>query len=93
MILTDNKGRIDRFTTELTEELMSAVATATILNHNIDLYIDIKIDREYLNMGYLYAKAHGFNAAFFKVRIINNVFGCTRPQFCIFLRVLLYALR
>lgn len=80
LILTDDKGRIVRFTTELTGELMSAVTSGTILNQNIDLTVDVEIDRKYLTMGYQYAKAHGLNAAFFKVRILNNVFGCTRPQ-------------
>lgn len=80
LILTDDKGRIERFSTELTGELMSAVAGSTILNQNIDLNIDVEVDNEYLRMGYLYAKEHGLNAAFFKVRILNSFFGCTRPQ-------------
>lgn len=80
LIYTDCMGRISRFSTELTGELMSAVASNTILNQNIDLSVDVAVDLEYLKKGYLYAKENGVNAAFFKVRILNNLFGCTQPQ-------------
>lgn len=80
LIHTDNMGRISCFSTELTGELMGTVAGSTILNQNIDLSVDVEVDNEYLKKGYLYAKEHGINAAFFKVRILKNFFGCTKPQ-------------
>lgn len=80
LIYTDDKGRISHFSTELTGELMSAVASNTILNQSIDLSVDVEVDKEYLEKGYLYAKEKGVSAAFFKVRILNNIFGCTKPQ-------------
>lgn len=79
-IQTDSKGRIASFCTELTGELMSAIADGTILSQTIDLSIDVEIDNEYLKMGYHYAREHGLTAAFFKVRILQNMFGCTKPQ-------------
>jgi len=80
LIKTDNMGRISSFSTELTGELMSAVASSTILSQSIDLSVDVDVDKEYLKKGYLYAKEKGVSAAFFKVRILNNIFGCSKPQ-------------
>lgn len=79
-IYIDRNEKIGRFSTKLTGELMSAVAGGTILNQCIDLSTDVEVDMEYLKKGYLYAKEQGINEAFFKVRILNNLFGCTKPQ-------------
>lgn len=78
-INTDSLGRITDFSTELTGELISAVASNTILSGIIDLS-DSEICPEYLQKGYIYAKENGVNAAFFKVRILKIVFGCEERQ-------------
>lgn len=80
LIYTDSFGRISYFSTELTGELMSAVSISTILSQNIDLSAEMEADKEYLKKGYLYAKENGVNAAFFKVRILNNLLGCTKNR-------------
>lgn len=79
-IHTDEIGRISRFSTELTGELMYAVTKETILSRNIDLSNDMEIDREYLKKGYLYSKENGINAALFKVRILGNFFETEKSK-------------
>lgn len=86
LIYTDNLGRISRFSTELTGELMSAVSANTILNQSINLATDLETDYDFLKKGYLYAKEHGLNAAFFKVRILANFFSGTKDQLCSFFK-------
>ena len=86
LIYIDDFGRICRFSTELTGELMSSISANTILNQSIDLASDSEISYDFLKKGYLYAKEHGVNAAFFKVRILANFFSGTKDQLCSFFK-------
>lgn len=80
LIQTDSKGRISKFSTELTGELMAAVTKSTILSQNIDLSENIAPDSKFLKKGYLYAKENGINSALFKVRILNNFFTTEKEK-------------
>ncbi len=80
LILTDNKGRISEFSTQLTGELMSAVSKSTILSKAVDLKENVELDLEFLEKGYIFAKEKGLNEALFKVRILNNFFDASKPQ-------------
>ena len=78
LIYIDEKGRISKFSTELTGELISAVSKETILKDCVSL--EANADEEYLLKGYDFAKKEGVNSAFFKVRILKNLFGCNENQ-------------
>lgn len=71
LIYVDNNNRIAEFSTELTGEMINAIANNTILSSIVDLNQSAE-DTEYLQKGYLYAKEHGINAALFKVRSLNK---------------------
>lgn len=75
LIYIDEENRISNFSTELTGELISAVANHTILSDIIDLNQN-EINPEYLQKGYLFAKEHGINAALFKVRSLKLFLNC-----------------
>lgn len=79
LIFTDSKGRISEFSTQLTGELLEAVANNTILKTAIDLN-QSSFDEIYLDMGYTYAVNKGINEALFKVRILKNLFNCNNNQ-------------
>ncbi|MBQ7036771.1 MAG: 2-dehydro-3-deoxygalactonokinase [Clostridia bacterium] len=79
LVETDGEGRISTFSTQLTGELLSAVARGTILQNSVDL-TESETDTDYLKRGYLFAKEKGVNAAFFKVRVLDKLFGCTKKQ-------------
>lgn len=79
IIKTDNKGRIVSFSTMLTGEMIAALSQGTILKDAVDLGVT-KVDPEYLLKGYDYAKSAGINKALFKVRILKNIFGCTKEE-------------
>ena len=72
-VKTDDSGNIVDICTMLTGELIEAVATGTILKH-AELLEKSVLDREYLKKGYLYCRAKGINEAFFKVRVLKNIF-------------------
>lgn len=74
VIFADDKGRITRFHTMLTGEMMAALSQNTILKDAVDLSAG-KISAEYLLMGYDYCAQSGINKALFKVRILKNIFG------------------
>ncbi len=78
LIYTDDMGRIARFSTELTGELISAVAKETILKDCVSF--DSTADEEYLLKGCDFAVKKGVNAAFFKTRILKNLFKCNENQ-------------
>ncbi len=73
-IHTDEAGRIADFSTQLTGELIHAVASDTILKEAVSLSRQAA-DAEYLENGYAYACRNGVSAAFFKVRVLKNSFG------------------
>ena len=80
LIYTDADGRITRFSTTLTGELISAVANGTILKDAVSLDCE-KLDTPHLEEGFLYAKERGINEALFKTRILKNLFG-KAPEEC-----------
>ncbi len=79
LIYIDDEGRIEHFSTELTGEIIEAIATGTILKDVIDLN-NTEIDEQFLQKGYMYAKENGVNSAFFKVRILKTMFSCNDVQ-------------
>lgn len=79
LVATDEKGRISAFSTQLTGELLSAVAKGTILQNSVDL-TETEASEDYLMKGYLFAKEKGVNAAFFKVRVLDKLLGCTKKE-------------
>ena len=89
LIFTDKKGRISKFSTMLTGEMIFALSQSTILKDAVDLSIS-ETDDEYLFMGDSYCRTHGINEALFKVRILKNLFGASPVQcYSFFLGVVL----
>lgn len=74
LIYTDGEGRITKFSTTLSGEMLAALSEGTILKDAVSLSCD-SIDFEMLETGFLYAKEHGINEALFKTRILKNLFG------------------
>lgn len=72
IIEVDSKGRICRFATMLTGEMISALSQGTILKDAVDLS-QSEFDTEMLNFGHAYTNEHGINNALFKTRVLKNV--------------------
>lgn len=79
IIEVDGEGRVVRFKTMLTGEMIAALSQNTILKDAVELK-DFDVDEEFLLMGYEYAREHGLNEALFKVRILKNLFGKSPAQ-------------
>ena len=79
LIYTDEQGRINRFSTELTGEMIHALSSETILSGSIDLKCS-ELCTEFLISGCDYAAKHGINAALFKVRILDKVKGAGKNE-------------
>ena len=79
IIDVDEQGRVVRFKTMLTGEMIAALSQNTILKDAVQLQ-DFTMDEEFLLMGYEYARDHGLNEALFKVRILKNLFGKSPEQ-------------
>ena len=79
IIKTDEYGRIISFSTTLTGEMVASLSNGTILKDAVDLSVS-EINKEYLLKGYDYAQSAGINKALFKVRILKNVFGCSKGE-------------
>ena len=79
LITTDSDGRICKFTTMLTGEMISALAQGTILKDAVDL-TQSTADSAYLIKGYEYCGANGLNETLFKVRILKNLFGAEADE-------------
>ena len=77
IIFTDDSGRIEKFYTMLTGEMIYALSQYTILKDAVDLSIK-DINEEYLLRGYRYASSEGLNEALFKVRMLKNIFACDK---------------
>lgn len=77
-ISVSEDGRIDKFNTFLTGEMIYAVSSATILSRTIDL--SVTADKEYMINGYEYCEKYGINEALFKTRILDTLFSCTPAQ-------------
>ena len=76
LIETDAEGRISRFSTMLTGEMLAAVATGTILKDAVDLSVS-EFEEEKLLEGADYALSRGYAEALFKVRVLKNFFSGT----------------
>ena len=61
------------------EAVLEGHAGAVILKEAVDLGVT-KINSEYLLKGYDYAESEGLNKSLFKVRILKNIFGCTKEE-------------
>lgn len=79
IISTDASGRISRFSTMLTGEMIAALTDGTILKDAVDLSCE-ETDSEHLIMGYAYARENGINGALFKVRILKNLMKRDKKQ-------------
>ena len=79
IIDVDEQGRVVRFKTMLTGEMIAALSQNTILKDAVQLQ-NFAVDEEFLLMGYEYARDHGLNEALFKVRILKNLFGKSPEQ-------------
>lgn len=79
IISTDTEGKISRFSTMLTGEMIGALTEGTILKDAVDLSCS-ETDSEHLLAGYAYAKENGLNNALFKVRILKNLMKRDKKQ-------------
>lgn len=79
IIKTDAQGRIISFSTMLTGEMIASLSQGTILKDAVDLTVS-NINSEYLLKGYEYAETFGLNKALFKVRILKNIFQCSKEE-------------
>jgi 2-dehydro-3-deoxygalactonokinase len=71
LIYMDRDSRISEFSTELTGEMIHAIANHTILSSAVDLNQSAG-DPAYLQKGYLASKEYGMNAALFQVRSLKR---------------------
>ena len=79
LIEVDDRGRIVSFRTELTGEMIAALAEHTILKGSLDLQ-NVELVEDSLWDGYCYCDAHGINESLFKVRILKNLFHTTGDE-------------
>ena len=63
----------------LTGEMIKALSQNTILKDAVELG-GLQINTSYLLKGYDYCLDEGINKALFKVRILKNVFSCTKEE-------------
>ncbi len=79
VVYTDEGGRITKFETMLTGEMIGALAKNTILASSVDLS-DAGLSEEYLYRGFEFCRKHGINKALFKVRVLDTIFKCTKNE-------------
>ena len=90
LIQVDKAGKIVSFRTELTGEMIAALAEHTILKGSLDL-ANATVVEQSLWEGYCYCDAKGINEALFKVRILKNLFGASADEaYSFFLGVVLH---
>ena len=90
VIKVDEQGRITSFSSMLTGEMIASLSQETILKDAVDLSTT-EIDKDYLLKGYNLTEKEGVNKALFKVRILNNIFGCSKEEvYSFFLGVILH---
>ena len=76
IVCTDAMGNITDIRTMLTGELAQSVAQNTILKHSFSL-AEAKLEKEHLIAGYRYCREHSVSEAFFKARVLKNMFGAS----------------
>lgn len=79
IIEVDSNGKICRFSTMLTGEMISSLSQSTILKDAVDLSQN-EFDEETLLLGYTYAKKNGLNNALFKTRVLKNILKYNKKQ-------------
>lgn len=79
VIKTDSDGRIVDFSTMLTGEMISALSQNTILKDAVSLE-EASLNEEYLKKGFYYCEKCGINKALFKVRVLKNMFNCSKDE-------------
>lgn len=78
-IVTVEGGKITKFKTMLTGEMIATLLDGTILKGSFDLS-NVSLDKEYLFKGYEYCRENGINDALFKVRILRNVLKASENE-------------
>lgn len=78
-IVSVEGGKITRFKTMLTGEMIATLLDGTILKGSFDLS-KVSLVKEYLFKGYEYCRDNGINDALFKVRILKNLFGASENE-------------
>ena len=78
-IVTVEGGKITKFKTMLTGEMIATLLDGTILKGSFDLS-NVSLDKEYLFKGYEYCRENGINDALFKVRILRNVLNASENE-------------
>lgn len=73
VIFVDEEGRVKHFLTTLSGEMIAALSSGTILKSSVDL--NQPLEEEFLLKGYQTAEKMGVNAALFKTRILDTLFG------------------
>ena len=78
-IVRVESGRITDISTMLTGEMIAAISGGTILKHAFSVN-NSTLDVEYLKRGYEYRAERGESEAYFKVRVLRNIFGATESE-------------
>ena len=79
IISVSQDGKICRFSTMLTGEMLMALSQNTILKDAVDISIS-DCNEDFLKNGYLFSKDSGLNKVLFKLRIMKNVFKCSPEE-------------
>ena len=79
LIECDTEGRIARFSTMMTGEMIAALSSGTILRDAVDLSVS-ECDERRLLEGCRYAFRHGISEAIFKTRVLRNHFGASKTE-------------
>lgn len=83
-------GKIVDISTMLTGEIIAAISGGTILRHAFSVK-SCTLDTEYIKRGYEYRTERGESEAYFKVRVLKNIFGATDSEaYSFFLGIALF---
>ena len=82
--------KIVDISTMLTGEMIAAISGGTILKHSFSVNSSA-LDVEFLKRGYEYRAERGESEAYFKVRVLKNIFGATDSEaYSFFLGIALF---
>ena len=83
-------GRISDISTLLTGEIIAAISGDTILKHAFSVK-SCTLDLDYIKKGYEYRSERSEGEAYFKVRVLKNIFGATDSEaYSFFLGIALF---
>ena len=89
-IVRVSEGKIVDIVTMLTGEMIAAISGDTILKHAFSVK-NSTLDIEYIKKGYEYRAERGESEAYFKVRVLKNIFGVTDSEaYSFFLGIALF---